>query len=138
MNLFNFFSIRAPLAILIFLSATAFARAGTVTVSVAPSSIDEGDDAIFTFTNTPVDFSRSTKVIYYTAGTALYGDNYTLSGTPGVIIIPAGQASADVILHARADGHFDRTEDAALIVGEKNRYRVGTPKRASVTIYDVQ
>ncbi len=137
MNLFNFFSRRAPLAILIFLFATAFARAGTVTVSVAPSSIDEGEDAIFTFTNTPVDFSRSTKVIYYTAGTALDGDDYTLSGTPGVIIIPAGQASANVVLHARADGHFDQTEDAALIVGEKNRYRVGIPKRASVTIYDV-
>ena len=137
MNQPKFFSRRFLLAFFICLSSAAYARAGTVTVSVAPSSIDEGEDAIFTFTNTPVDFSRSTKVIYYTAGTALDGDDYTLSGTPGVVIVPAGQASANVVLHARADGHFDQTEDAALIVGEKNRYRVGIPKRASVTIYDV-
>jgi len=114
-----------------------FAAAGTVSISVAPSSIDEGDDAVFTFTNSPIDFSRNTKVIYYTFGSASYGNDFTLSGTPGIVIIPAGQASADVVLHARFDGNFDLTEEVSLIVGESKRYGRGT-RRATVTIFNVQ
>jgi hypothetical protein len=34
------------------------------------------------------------------SGGAILGTDYTLSGTPGQVTIPAGQSSARVILHA--------------------------------------
>jgi len=41
-------------------------------------------------------------VLYSARGTATLGIDYTLDGPSGEIIIPAGQASADVHMHAAA------------------------------------
>ena len=40
-------------------------------------------------------------VHYSMSGGAILGTDYTLSGTPGEVTIPAGQSFAKVILHAR-------------------------------------
>ena len=39
-------------------------------------------------------------VNYSMSGSAILGTDYTLSGVPGQVTIPAGQSSARVILHA--------------------------------------
>lgn len=127
----------AVVATLFLLTLLASASAGTVTVSITPNVVEEGQDATLTFTLSPVNPSRNTKVIYYLDGTASFGDDYTLSGSAGIVVIPRGQASADVTVSARADGHFDRTEEAIFVVGDGNRYRPGTPHRARLMITDV-
>jgi len=44
--------------------------------------------------------AQNLTIFYSMSGSATLGSDYTLSGTPGQVTIPAGQSSAGVILHA--------------------------------------
>ena len=43
--------------------------------------------------------SQPVTVLYSTGGTASLGSDYTLDGTLGQVVIPAGQSSADIHMH---------------------------------------
>lgn len=49
----------------------------------------------------------------------MLGQDFTLSGTPGVIVIPAGQTSASITLTAIRDGVTEKQETIILrMVGD--------------------
>ena len=68
-----------------------------VNVSVNPTEISEGETATYTVTASSA-VTRSITVGYAMSGTATNGTDYTLSGRPNQVKIPAGQSSAAVTL----------------------------------------
>lgn len=56
---------------------------------------------------------------------------------PERVVIPAGAASAAVVVRARADGRWESTETVILEVAAGTGYRVGAPAGAHVRIDDV-
>src|ERR1051326_8073214 len=71
-----------------------------VSVFVNPTEISEGEAATYTVTASST-VTRSITVSYAMSGTATNGTDYTLSGTPNQVTIPAGQSSATVTLTSR-------------------------------------
>jgi len=67
-------------------------------------------------------------------GTAQNGTDYTLTGTPGQVTIPAGQASATVTLNAIADHVRERNESAIMALAPGTGYKVPKPGKATLTI----
>lgn len=100
----------------------------TITVAVSPSSVIEGNDAVFTFTSS-VAVSQPITISYSMRGTALSGSDYTLDGTPGQVTIDDGQNSATVTLHSIADHLKERTETAILAPFMGKGYKL--PKRGT-------
>jgi hypothetical protein len=84
-----------------------------MSVSVLPSQIIEGNDAVFTISSSVVATTPIT-VSYRMAGKAQQGIDYTLDGMSGRVVIPSGQASARVILHSIADEAKEWNEGAGL------------------------
>ena len=72
-------------------------------------------------------------------GKVQLGVDYTLSGTPGQVTIPAGQASATVTLHALTDSLKEKPEKTNLTLVSGTGYKVGkNHKHARVTILNVR
>jgi hypothetical protein len=67
-------------------------------------------------------------------GNAKLGIDYTLSGTPGQVTIPAGQSLATVTLQALLDNKREKTEKAALVLQRGSGFRLANPKKATVSI----
>ena len=65
-------------------------------------------------------------VNYSISGTATLGQDYTLSGTPGTVVIPAGQLVATVTLTALQDSVVEKRETVVLTVtgGERGKNTV--------------
>ena len=55
--------------------------------------------SFFRVTASPVN-SQPVTVFYTISGNAVYGTDYTLDGSPGQIVIPAGNSTASIPLHA--------------------------------------
>lgn len=72
--------------------------------------------------------------MYLMGGTAREGTDYTLSGISGQVTIPAGQASATVVLHAVADHLKENNESAAMTLVRGSGYKVGKRAKAAITI----
>jgi hypothetical protein len=100
----------------------------TITVSVSPGSVSEGNDATFTFSSSVV-VSQSVTVSYVMRGNALDGIDYTLSGTPGEVTIGGGQNSATVRLHSIADHVKEKNETAVMALSSGSGYKI--PKRGA-------
>ena len=67
-------------------------------------------------------------------GNALLNTDYTLSGTPGVVVIPTDAASATITLHSIADGDKDPNGTAAKIsVQSGNGYILPPNQPAAAT-----
>jgi len=62
--------------------------------------VRKGDNAAFIVALDPGPAPQPITVFYSMSGNAQLGTDYTLSGTPGQVTIPAGQFSARVVLHA--------------------------------------
>jgi hypothetical protein len=77
-------------------------------------------------------------VNYTTLGTATFNTDYTVSGTPGQVAIPANQASASITLHAVTDTIKDGGETARFAVGAGAGYQVAAApgNKVGVTIND--
>jgi outer membrane biosynthesis protein TonB len=105
----------------------------TITISVSPSSVVEGNDAMFTVSSSAV-LSQPVTVRYSMSGKAQQGTDYTLSGTPGQVTIAAGQNSATVVLHAIADHIRERNETAAMILNAGVGYKLPKNAKATLTI----
>jgi hypothetical protein len=73
--------------------------------------------------------SQPLTVNYVTAGNAHLGSDYTLSGTVGQVVIPAGQTSATITLTALHDNTIkEKAESAKFILNPNAGYNL--PKKA--------
>jgi hypothetical protein len=113
--------------------------ATSVLVTVAaidPSASETGPDpGVFRFTRTG-STSSSLNVQYSIGGTAINGTDYQSIGTS--IVIPTGQASADLTIAPVVDGLAEATETVILTVLDDELYDVGSPADATVSIADSQ
>ena len=104
----------------------------TVSVAVSPTKIKQGDSATFTVSASNA-VSQSTTVHYSMSGSATLGTDYTLSGTPGQVTIPAGQSSGSVTLSASST-NAKKKKTATMNLQSGAGYKLGKPKNATVTI----
>jgi hypothetical protein len=79
-------------------------------------------------------------VFYSVTGSATVGTDYTLSGTPGQVTIPAGQTSANITLTALPDTRHEKGEKAKLVLVPNSSYRLPklTGKSAAMKIVNVR
>ena len=66
--------------------------------------------------------------MYSVAGTAALGVDYTLDGNPGEVVIPAGQGSVEVHMHALPSVHVPKGKTVKLKLTSNAAYK--TPRRA--------
>jgi len=129
------------LALAVFGSVSS-ARAQSVSVFASPSTItNAGDESQLTFVLSSPS-PRDILVKLMTSGSAAPGGDYVLFGTnltsDGRVWIPAGETSANIYLHAFADGDPPNTSEVAKITILRNRrYQIGSPSSATVTIDNV-
>jgi hypothetical protein len=106
-----------------------------VEVSVNPTEISEGETATYTVTaSAPV--TRTITVGYAMTGTAANGTDYTLSGRPNQVKIPAGQSSATVTLTSVLDQVTEGTETAILTLQRGRGYKLGLNREATLSIIE--
>ncbi len=106
-----------------------------VSVSVNPTEISEGETATYTVTASST-VTRSITVRYAMSGTATNGTDYTLSGTPNQVTIPAGQSSAAVTLTSQLDQITEGTETAIMTLQRGRGYRLSRNKQATLSIIE--
>jgi hypothetical protein len=100
----------------------------------------EGADAIITFQfKGPLNHGPIT-VNYSTGGNATLNTDYTLTGTPGMVVIPANGTSATITMHAVSDNVKEGNGEAAKIFVEPGSgYEVPNQQdamRVSILILD--
>jgi hypothetical protein len=89
-------------------------------VKASRTQLHEGADSTITFSTNFADHPDLT-VIYSTVDgnpTATFGIDYTLSGPPNMVVIPANQSSASIGLHAFQDSMRERNGETAVITVE--------------------
>jgi hypothetical protein len=127
-------------AIVAALCATTAVGGSTITVSAFPSRItEEGQEATYTITATPSSGQRIA-VTFGMGGSAALGSDYVLTGNfnGGKIVIPAGQPSTTVTLHALSDEPDGRKfETASMIILNGRGYHVGRQRAATIRIDQV-
>ena len=114
----------------------------TVSVVVSPTSVNEGSDATFTVSISHSNPTQTT-VNYSMSGKASLGSDYTLTGPAGHAVIPAGQTSTTVVLHALTDNANERSETAVMTLNSGSGYglpgnKSGKASTATVTILNVK
>ena len=78
--------------------------------------------------------AQSVTVSYSMSGTAALGSDYTLSGTPGKVTIPAGQSSPSVTLKAAPNRALKKQKTATMTLQSGAGYKLSTTKAATITI----
>jgi hypothetical protein len=127
------------------ISARAAKKPKPLNVSLSlpsPTTINEGESATFTVCAKTVNPLQSVTVHYSISGTAVFGTDYILSGTPGQVTIPAGVSSAPITLTALTDNVFPEPNETAIItLGPGAGYKLAKTKKKApkptVTIVDV-
>lgn len=112
-----------------------------ISIRVSPGNINEGGDATFTVSASTINPFQVTTVHYLISGKAQYGTDYRLSGVFGRVDIPAGASSASVVLHALTDSLIEKKAEKATMKLSKGKgvaYKLSSPKKATVSIADVQ
>jgi hypothetical protein len=107
----------------------------TVSISASDSDAAEAGQDTGTFTITRSGSTASALVVHYsTSGSASAGADYTaLSGS---VTIPAGQASATVIVTPTDDALVEGAETVLVTLSADVAYSIGTPANATVAIAD--
>ncbi len=106
-----------------------------VTVAVSPASVNEDGSGALTYTFTRTGATTAALAVSYAvSGTATSGTDFTaLSGT---VSIPAGQASATVVVNPTDDTTPEPNDTIILTVTDTATYDVGTAGSATGTIND--
>jgi hypothetical protein len=104
----------------------------TVSLSVFPTSVHTGGTAIFTITASSVSPTNSVTVNYTMGGNAVNGSQYSLSGAPGQVTIPAGASSANVTLSVTSGP--SRSAQATMTLTSGSGYTLSSSRSATVTI----
>ncbi len=115
----------------------------SVTVAVAPASVQEDGSAnlLYTFTRTG-DTSASLTANFGVSGNAIFNNDYTQTGaasfstSAGTVTFPAGSATATVTIDPTADTNDENDETAILTVATGTGYTIGTANSATGTIID--
>jgi len=102
------------------------------------AQVNEGQDAVFTVSSS-VPVARDTDVEYVTVlkGAGITTEDYALNPNVGDFTIPAGQTSGAVTLHAVQDSIQEGNENVGLKLVRRAGYKLGTPKKVTVTIINV-
>ena len=103
----------------------------SVSLSVAPSTLQTGEEATFTV-STASPTSAAITVSYVMSGNAIMGTNYSLSGTPGQVTIQPGASSATITLTNLSAGFRGKTATMTLTPG--SGYSLSSPTSASVLL----
>ena len=112
-------------------TATPIPGVPKVIVSASRTQLREGADSTITFSTNLV-VQADLTVNYSVTGTATLGIDYTLSGAAGVVVIPANQTSASIVLHSIADNKSEPNGEAAKILIEPGTgYQVPDNKDAN-------
>lgn len=106
-----------------------------VTVRASSTTISPGSDAIFTISASTVNPNQIVAVHYSLGGTAHFGTEYTIDGSPGEADIPAGASSTTVTLHAIAGVPTRKKEKATMNLAAGGGYKVAKPNKATVAIH---
>ena len=93
--------------------------------------IAEGTDVTFTVSSSADSFRNQSRFGYRDARNGREGNDYTLTGEPGQITIPAGQSSATVVFHAIADQLKERNETAIMVLMKGPGYKVPAPRQGN-------
>ena len=80
--------------------------------------------------------TRPITVGYAMSGTATNGTDYTLSGRPNQVRIPAGQSSATVTLTSQLDQVTEGTETATMTLQGGRGYKLGRTKEVTLSIIE--
>ena len=105
-----------------------------VTVSPTQSGLGEpGGSGTFTVKRDG-DQSANLVVNYTLTGSASNGVDYT--SPSGSVMIPAGAASADVVITALNDALVEGDESVTLVLSTNAAYDIGTPGSATLTLID--
>ncbi len=110
---------------------------GTPEVVVAatdPGATENGDTGTFTITRTSGGAAGALTVNYVASGTATAGGDYT--ALPGSVTIPAGQASAPVVVTTLDDAQLENLETVTLTIIPAAGYAFGANISATVNIFD--
>jgi len=113
----------------------------SVSVAVAPSSVEEDSEPnlVYTFTRNGVT-SGSLTVNFSVSGTAAFNTDYTQSGaatfssTSGSVTFDAGNATATVTINPTTDTELELGETVILTVTSGTGYNVASPSAATGTI----
>ena len=111
----------------------------TVTVR-SSGSVAEGGTGRFTISASPVNAFQPITVNYSLIGNAGLNRDYTLDGTSGRAVIPAGASSVTISVHALPDAAKERGEKLTLTLQPGSGYnlsRVKTTRKATLTIVNV-
>jgi hypothetical protein len=103
-----------------------------IRVSVSPASVSEGSNATFSV-STSVVSPQPITVNYSLGGSAQFGADYT--GPAGnQVVIPAGQSSVAIPVHAIADHVAERKETVTLSLQSGAGYKLPRSAKATLTI----
>ncbi|MCI0635539.1 MAG: hypothetical protein L0206_16740, partial [Actinobacteria bacterium] len=135
-----------PQAILTYLVGSP--ASGTVTIgddppvvtaaATDPDAAEAGlDPGTITFSRSGGNLGGSLIVFFTKGGTATNGTDYqSLGGAVSIVVIPASQPSAEVMIDPRADNLVEGPESAILTIAPSSGYTIGASATATVTIED--
>jgi outer membrane biosynthesis protein TonB len=104
----------------------------TISISSSPAQVHTGGTSVFTLTASAATTSP-VAVGYTMSGSAVLGSNYSLSGTAGQVIIPAGATSATVTLTVLTPS--SQPTVALMTLSAGTTYTVSSQSKAAVVIY---
>lgn len=104
----------------------------SVSISVTVTSLHTGQAATFTFFATSP-ASTPLTVNYRHSGSGILGSNYSLSGSPGIVVIPAGSSSASVTLTV-LNAPRKKAKTAILVVSPGVGYDLALPSSSCVSM----
>jgi len=104
-----------------------------ISVSASPTRVGRGGSAIYTLTRLGGNATAAVTVNYAMTGRAILGRQYTLSGSPGQVTIPAGASSADVTLTVLSSPR-KRPKPATMLLMPGSTYNLSWPTSAAVSI----
>jgi hypothetical protein len=107
-----------------------------VSVSAAPTAVDEGATATYTISASTINPVQVTTVHYTMSGKGRLGVDYTLSGPAGQADIPAGVSSTTVTLTALTNGVPGRPKKVTMKLTAGANYKLAKTKKAVITILD--
>lgn len=106
--------------------------ATVVTVTANPARVKTGGSATYVISASVVNTTDLT-ISYAMSGSAVFGTNYSLSGEPGQVTIPAGQSSANVTVRILS-GRKNKGKTVIMNLISGAGYTVSTPARATISI----
>ncbi len=102
--------------------------------TAAPATVSAGQNATFTVSSIHGPGNCSITVHYSMSGNAILGSDYTLSGTPGQVTIPAGSSTGTVTLTAnsphakKVTAQMNLTSGNGYVLSNKAKFRKAVVK----------